>query len=84
MGPMRDNSGNNFSRPFDERCLGLTYMHYSAMEMTMWTMVNAQERTREEWEEVVRLTDERLAILSINRPANSWDSLIEIGWKSLL
>ncbi|EEA22944.1 hypothetical protein TMatcc_001809 [Talaromyces marneffei ATCC 18224] len=52
-----------------------------AMEMTMWTMVNAQERTREEWEEVVRLTDERLAILSINRPANSSDSLIEIGWK---
>jgi 6-hydroxytryprostatin B O-methyltransferase len=51
------------------------------MEMTMWNMVNAQERTRQEWEEVVRLTDDRLAILSINRPENSWDSLIEIGWK---
>ncbi|TVY82592.1 O-methyltransferase bik3 [Lachnellula suecica] len=42
----------------------------------------SQERSREDWEDLVFQTDPKLEIKSIHRPAGSWDSMIEVGFKS--
>jgi hypothetical protein len=47
----------------------------------MLTMLNAQERSAEDWQAVVTRTDERLEIIDIQQPTGSWDSIIEIGFK---
>jgi len=55
-------------------------IEYRNMEMTMFQMLNAKERTRAEWEAVVATADDKLSIIDIKQPAGSWDSVIEIGW----
>lgn len=50
------------------------------MDITMLQMLNTQERSAEDWEEVVALADPRLNILGIHKPSESWDSIIEIGF----
>ncbi|OJJ68000.1 hypothetical protein ASPBRDRAFT_58574 [Aspergillus brasiliensis CBS 101740] len=49
------------------------------VDVTMLQMLNTQERSREDWEGVVALADQRLRVLGIQRPEGSWDSIIEIG-----
>ncbi|KAJ5196749.1 hypothetical protein N7449_007228 [Penicillium cf. viridicatum] len=50
------------------------------VDITMLQMLNTQERSAEDWQEVVALADPRLKILGIHKPSESWDSLIEIGF----
>jgi 6-hydroxytryprostatin B O-methyltransferase len=45
----------------------------------MLQMLNTQERSAEDWQEVVSAASPQLQILSINKPEESWDSIIEIG-----
>lgn len=46
----------------------------------MLQMLNTQERSQSEWEDVVRAVgDDRLAITNVFKPTGSWDSIIEIS-----
>lgn len=62
-------------------------MHYdharmaSVMDLNMAQFHNATERTSADWGDVLKLTGEKLEILSITRPVGSWDSIIEIGFQ---
>lgn len=49
----------------------------------MLQMLNTQERSREEWQEVVKATDPGFEITQIFKPKGSWDSIIEISQKTL-
>ncbi|KAE8353422.1 O-methyltransferase [Aspergillus coremiiformis] len=51
------------------------------IDIVMMQFLNAQERSAEDWEEVVSLADPRLQVLSIHKPPQSWDSIIEIGFR---
>lgn len=53
------------------------------VDVTMLQMLNTQERSREEWQEVVKATDPGLEITQIFKPKGSWDSIIEISQKTL-
>lgn len=46
----------------------------------MLAMLNTQERSVEDWRDLVAEADPRLAVLSISQPRGSWDSIIEIGF----
>ena len=62
----------------------LHYSHaraMSVMDLNMMQFFWAAERSREDWEEIVQGTGEKLAILNITRPVGSWDSVIEIGFQ---
>lgn len=45
----------------------------------MLQMLNTQERSEQEWREVVRAADPRLELTRIFKPKSSWDSIIEIS-----
>lgn len=47
----------------------------------MLQMLNTQERSAEDWHEIVSLADPQLQILSIHKQPESWDSIIEIGFR---
>ncbi|KAL1988846.1 hypothetical protein VTN96DRAFT_7730 [Rasamsonia emersonii] len=51
------------------------------INIAMLAMLNTQERSAEDWQAVVEEADPRLAVLSINQPRGSWDSIIEIGFR---
>ena len=44
----------------------------------MFTMLNAQERSADEWARLVAAADPRLRIASIQKPPGSDDSVIEV------
>lgn len=46
----------------------------------MLTALNAEERSGEDWANVVKEAGHDLAILDIKKPAGSTDSVIEIGF----
>lgn len=50
--------------------------------MTMLTLLNTQERSESHWREVVAKASPDLDVLSVNQPPGSWDSVIEIGFKT--
>lgn len=45
----------------------------------MLQMLNTQERSEQEWREVVRTADPCLELTRIFKPRGSWDSIIEIS-----
>ena len=45
----------------------------------MRAMVNTQERSKQEWESLVRKADPRLQVTRIFKPKGSWDSVIEVS-----
>lgn len=45
----------------------------------MLQMLNAQERSEQEWSEIVRAASSQLHISRIMKPKGSWDSIIEIS-----
>jgi hypothetical protein len=53
------------------------------VDVTMLQMLNTQERSLEEWQDVVNTTDPRLEITGVFKPEGSWDSIIEISQKTL-
>ena len=44
----------------------------------MFTMLNSQERSADEWARLVAAADPRLQIASIQKPPGSDDSVIEV------
>ena len=48
----------------------------------MLQMLNTQERSELEWQEVVRTADASLEITRMLKSKGSWDSIIEISLKS--
>ena len=47
----------------------------------MLQMLNTQERSEDEWRDVITTADTRLELTRVFRPAGSWDSIIEIALK---
>ena len=45
----------------------------------MLQMLNTQERSEQEWREVVHAADQTLKLTRISKPNGSWDSIIEIS-----
>ncbi|KAL8725156.1 MAG: hypothetical protein Q9166_007531 [cf. Caloplaca sp. 2 TL-2023] len=52
------------------------------VDITMLQMLNTQERSEQEWRELVRAADSRLELTRIFKPKGSWDSIIEISLRS--
>ena len=52
----------------------------SILDLNMTQMLNSGERSRDDWEEMVKAAGENLAILDIKKPVGSTDSIIEIGF----
>lgn len=48
------------------------------MDLHMFSMLNSQERSKDEWGQLVAAADPRLRIASIEKPLGSDDSIIEI------
>ena len=48
------------------------------MDLQMFSMLNLQERGRDQWAQLVAAADPRLRIASIEKPLGSEDSIIEI------
>lgn len=44
----------------------------------MFSMLNAQDRSAAEWDQIVAEADPRLKVTSINKPFGSHDAIIEI------
>ncbi len=44
----------------------------------MFSMLNSQERSEDEWAQLVAAADSRLKIASIHKPTGSDDSIIEV------
>ena len=44
----------------------------------MFSMLNSQERSKDEWVQLVAAADPRLRIASIEKPMGSDDSIIEV------
>ena len=44
----------------------------------MFSMLNANDRSAQEWDDVVAKADPRLKVTSINKPFGSHDAIIEI------
>lgn len=58
--------------------------HYEAsmqcIDLLMWTLVGAQERSVEQWHRLLGRTDKRLKLLSLKVPVGSEHAMIEIGF----
>ncbi|KAK4553125.1 hypothetical protein LTR86_009852 [Recurvomyces mirabilis] len=52
------------------------------VDVTMLQMLNTQERSRAEWQDVVRVADSRLELTRIFKPKSSFDSIIEISLRA--
>ena len=52
------------------------------VDVTMLQMLNTQERSEAEWQEVVSAADPALELTQIIKPKGSWDSIIEISLRS--
>ena len=48
------------------------------MDLHMFSMLNSQERGRDEWAQLITAADPRLRIASIEKPLGSDDSIIEV------
>ena len=48
------------------------------MDLFMFSMLNAQDRSREEWATLVAKADPRLRVNSVNKPDGSHDAVIEV------
>lgn len=48
------------------------------MDLFMFSMLNAQDRSAEEWDKIVAAADPRLRVSSIHKPFGSHDAIIEI------
>ena len=48
------------------------------MDLFMFSMLNAQDRSREEWDKIVAESDPSLRVSSVNKPSGSHDAIIEI------
>ncbi|KAM3067376.1 hypothetical protein ACMFMG_005267 [Clarireedia jacksonii] len=51
------------------------------VDVTMLQMLNTQERSEDEWREVVSTASPQLELRRIFKPKGSWDSIIEISLK---
>jgi 6-hydroxytryprostatin B O-methyltransferase len=49
------------------------------LDLLMWTLLGAKERSVEQWKKLLEKTDERLKILSFNIPPGTEFAMIEIG-----
>ncbi|KAJ4263755.1 hypothetical protein NW762_005788 [Fusarium torreyae] len=61
--------------PWDEKLM-------RSMDMLMLTLLNAQERTEKEFEELFKAADERFVFKGVTRPEGSRMSIAEAVWKS--
>lgn len=50
------------------------------MDGIMATSFNAQERTAQEYSDLVKTADERYTVNAVRRPENSTMSIVEVGW----
>ena len=50
----------------------------TAMDLQMMAALSARERTKADWEALLRAADQRLQIVNIRQPIGSADSIIEI------
>lgn len=48
------------------------------MDLFMFSMLNAQDRSAEEWSKIVVAANPRLKVTSIEKPTGSHDAIIEI------
>jgi 6-hydroxytryprostatin B O-methyltransferase len=66
--------GSTGSRP--------TYFESSVqwLDLLMWTILGAKERSTEQWKKLLERVDERLKILSLKIPAGAEHAMIEIGF----
>ena len=46
----------------------------------MFSMLNANDRSAEEWDRIVAEADPKLKVSGINKPPGSHDAIIEIGF----
>lgn len=53
------------------------------VDVTMLQMLNTQERSKVEWEQVVEATDPRLELTRVFKPKGSWDSIVEVSFKKV-
>lgn len=49
------------------------------MDLFMFSMLNAQDRSAEEWSTIVKQADPRLIVSDIQKPPGSHDAVIEIS-----
>lgn len=49
------------------------------MDLFMFSMLNAQDRSAEEWSTIVKQADPRLRVSDIQKPPGSHDAVIEIS-----
>jgi 6-hydroxytryprostatin B O-methyltransferase len=57
----------------------LTVMQLNtAMDLQMMAALNAKERTRADWEALLRAADQRLRIANVRQPIGSADAIIEV------
>nr|WCR31483.1 O-methyltransferase [Talaromyces sp.] len=54
-----------------------------AREMTMLQNFNSTERDIDDWNKLLKDTDERLKILNLIQPVGSWMAVLEVGLQSL-
>jgi 6-hydroxytryprostatin B O-methyltransferase len=50
------------------------------LDLLMWTILGAKERSAEQWQQLLEKTDKRLKILSLKIPAGTEFAMIEIGF----
>jgi hypothetical protein len=57
----------------------LTVMQLNtAMDLQMMAALSAKERTRADWEALLRAADQRLRIVNVRQPIGSADAVIEV------
>jgi hypothetical protein len=50
------------------------------LDILMWTILGAKERSAQQWTELLKKTDRRLRILNLRLPIGSEDAMIEVGF----
>ncbi|KAJ5538729.1 hypothetical protein N7494_008208, partial [Penicillium frequentans] len=50
-------------------------------DLYMFTLTNAQERTRSDWESLLRDTDHRFKLTRVSRPEKSFLAIMEVTWE---
>ena len=50
----------------------------NAMDLQMMALLSAKERTRADWEALLRTADQRLRIANARQPASCADAVIEV------
>ncbi|KAL4939124.1 hypothetical protein BDV06DRAFT_41975 [Aspergillus oleicola] len=58
----------------------LVERHYREFDMHMLGFQNALERTREDWEALIRAADQRFKVVAVRQPKGSFLAVIEVTW----